>query len=119
MLRPDGRVAPVSVTSTPAGSEWTYTDTDVSGVYTLRGLPQGRTQQFAVNVDTAEGDLTKIDPQQLPAELKVRTAWQGETGGHAAEAVSQSEWNQPILWCVAALLFVELFMAWQFGRGAI
>ena len=56
--------------STPTGSEWSYTDTDVSGIYTLRGLPQGRTQQFAVNVDTAEGDLAKIDPQQLPPEIK-------------------------------------------------
>jgi hypothetical protein len=119
IARPDGRVAPVTLTSTPAGTEWTYADTDVSGVYTLGGLPHGRTQQFAVNVETAEGDLTKIDPQQLPPDLKVRTAWQGETSGRAVDAVTQSAWNEPILWCVAALLFVELFMAWQFGRGAL
>ena len=68
MVRPDGRAASVSLRSTPAGPEWSYTDTDVSGIYTLRGLPQGRTQQFAVNVDTAEGDLAKIDPQQLPPD---------------------------------------------------
>jgi hypothetical protein len=119
IVRPDGRVAPVSIQSTPAGSEWSYTDTDVSGIYTLRGLPQGRTQQFAVNVDTAEGDLAKIDPQQLPHEVKLRSTWLGEASGSVADATTQSEWNTSILWGALALLFVESFMAWQFGRGAL
>jgi hypothetical protein len=119
MVRPDGRAASVSVRSTPTGSEWSYADTDVSGIYTLRGLPNGRTQQFAVNVDTAEGDLTKIDPQQLPPEMKVRGTWQGETSSGSIEATAQSTWNTSILWGVLALLFAESFMAWQFGRGAL
>ena len=119
MVRPDGHTASVSMRSTPTGSEWSYADTDVSGIYTLRGLPQGRTQQFAVNVDTAEGDLAKIDPQQLPPEMKVRSTWQGEAGGGSVEATAQSTWNTNILWGVLALLFAESFMAWQFGRGAL
>jgi hypothetical protein len=119
MVRPDGLTASVAVRSTPTGSEWNYLDTDISGVYTLRGLPQGRTQQFAVNVDTAEGDLAKIDPQQLPPAIKVRSTWQGETRGDSTEATAQSTWNTNILRGVLALLFVESFMAWQFGRGAL
>jgi hypothetical protein len=119
MVRPDGRTASVVVRSTPTGSEWNYLDTDASGVYTLRGLPQDRTQQFAVNVDTTEGDLAKIDPQQLPPAIKVRSTWQGETRDGSGEATAQSSWNTNILWGVLALLFAESFMAWQFGRGAI
>jgi hypothetical protein len=119
IIRPDGRVAPVSIQSTPAGLEWSYTDTAISGIYTLRGLPQGRTQQFAVNVDTPEGDLVKIDAQKLPRELKVRSTWQYEETGSVVDAATQSEWNTSILWGALALLFVESFMAWQFGRGAL
>ncbi len=119
MMRPDGRAASVSMRSTPAGSEWSYADTDVSGIYTLRGLPQGRKYQFAINVETAEGDLAKIDPQQLPPEIKVRNNWQGEASGGLVEASAQAAWNTSILWGVLALLFAESFMAWQFGRGAI
>lgn len=119
IVRPDGRTAAVSMRSTPAGSEWNYTNTDVSGIYTLRGLPQNRTQQFAVNVDTAEGDLAKIDPQSLLPAIKVRSDWHAEASGDLVEATTQSEWNSEILWGVLALLFVESFMAWQFGRGAI
>jgi hypothetical protein len=119
MVRPDGRTASIAVRSTPTGSEWSYTDTDVSGIYTLRGLPQGRTQQFAVNVDTAEGDLAKIDPRQLPPAINVRSTWQGETHGGPGEATTQSNWNTSILWGVLALLFAESYMAWQFGRGAL
>ena len=119
IVRPDGRPASVSVRSTPTGSEWNYTDTDVSGIYTLRGLAQGRTQQFALNIDTAESDLAKIDSQQLPPEIKVRSTWQGEASGGPVEATAQSEWNTNFLWGVLVLLFVESFMAWQFGRGAL
>jgi hypothetical protein len=119
MLRPDGRMAAVSIRSTPAGSEWNFTNTDVSGIYILRGLPQDRTQQFAVNVDTAESDLAKIDPQHLPPKIKVRSDWQVDASGGPVEATTQSEWNSEILWGVLALLFAESFMAWQFGRGAL
>jgi hypothetical protein len=119
MSRPDGRTEPVSMRSTTSGSEWSYSNTDVSGIYTLHGLPQGRTQQFAVNLDTAEGDLAKIDPQQLVPEIKVRSDWHGEASGGPIDATTQSEWNSELLWGVLALLFAESFMAWQFGRGAL
>jgi hypothetical protein len=119
MVRPDGRTVSVPTRSTPSGAEWSYTDTDVSGIYTLRGLSQDRTQQFAVNVDTAESDLAKVDPQALPPEMKIRSSWQGEESSGSFGAMTQSDWNTEILWSVLALLFVESFMAWQFGRGAI
>jgi hypothetical protein len=119
IARPDRRTEAVSLQSTPTGSEWSYTNADVSGIYTLRGLPKGQTRQFAVNVDTAEGDLAKIDPQQLPPSIKVRSTWQGETGSAKTQATTQAGLNTSFLWGALALLFAESFMAWQFGRGAL
>ncbi|MEO7402789.1 MAG: hypothetical protein ABIU95_03875, partial [Burkholderiales bacterium] len=57
VTRPDGRIAPISIQSTPAGPEWSYADTNVSGIFALHGLPQDQTLQFAVNVDTSESNL--------------------------------------------------------------
>jgi hypothetical protein len=119
IMRPDGRPASVALQSTPAGIEWSYADTDVSGIYTLRGLPQNETRQFAVNVDTAEGNLAKIDSASLPPEIKVWTTLQGESRGGSLQASTQSDLFAAILWGVLALLFVESFLAWHFGRGAL
>jgi hypothetical protein len=119
IARPDGRTEPVSLQSTPAGKEWRYTNTDISGIYTLRGLPKGQTQRFAVNVDTAEGDVARINPQQLPTAIKVRSNWEGETGGAKTQTTAQAGLNTSLLWGALALLFAESFMAWQFGRGAL
>jgi hypothetical protein len=118
-VRPDGRTVPVASESTSTGVEWTYVDTNVSGVYSLRGLPKDEPEQFAVNIDTSEGDLAKVDPVKLPKGLEVRSTWQSEASGAGVASVSQSSLNAPLLWTVLALLFVESFMAWQFGRGAI
>ena len=90
----------------------------MSGVYSLRGLPQGGVQKFAVNVDAAEGDLARVDVVRLPRELKVRSTWRdAANAGAAANIVSQSAWNESLLWVVLALLFTESIMAWRFGRG--
>lgn len=118
--RPDGRTAAVALESATTGWQWNYADTGVSGVYSLQGLPQGRLQNFAVNVDAAEGDLARVDVERLPRELKVRSTWRdAANAGAAASIVSQSTWNESLLWVVLALLFTESFMAWRFGRGAL
>jgi hypothetical protein len=72
-----------------------------------------------VNVDTAEGDLAKINPQQLPPAIKVRSTWQGETGVATTQTTAQAGLTTSLLWGALALLFAESFMAWQFGRGAL
>jgi len=115
--RPDGRTAPLSLQPTVGGQEWTYSDTDASGIYSLEGLPSGQSQQFAVNVDTTESNLEKLDPRQLPSELIVRSTWQDSAATQSTELATQASWNTSILWVVLALVFVESFMAWYFGRG--
>jgi hypothetical protein len=119
LKRPDGRTAPVSIRSTPAGREWSYADTNVSGIYSLTGLPQNQSLQFAVNVDTSESNLEKVDPDEVPPELVVRNTWQVSSPARTTDVLAQSSWNLSFLWCVVALLFVESFLAWHFGRGTI
>jgi hypothetical protein len=116
LLRPDGRMAPISTQSTPAGFEWNYTNTDISGIYALQDVQPNQSQQFAVNVDTAEGDLSKADPQNLPPKVSVRqTATASSTS--TSSMLNQSAWSQWVLWAAVGLLFAESFLAWRFGRG--
>ncbi len=117
ILRPDGRTEPVSVQTSPTGLEWSYSTIDLSGIYSLVGLPQIEAPRFAVNVDTTESDLAKIDPQQLPAQLVVRDNWQRPADSVAGARLSHAAWNQSLLWLAFVLLFVEAFLAWLFGRG--
>ena len=115
----DGRHVPLSIHSTPDGLQWSYDKTDVSGIYALRGAAADGAQQFAINVDTSEGNLSKADVAALPSELLVRDTWQRADRATAAGLSPRSAWNLPLLWIAFALLFIESFLAWQFGRGAV
>jgi hypothetical protein len=117
IIRPDGRTDSLSLRSTSDGWQWTYDKTDVSGIYTLRGAPADASTQFAVNIDTAEGDLAKADAESLPPELLVRERWQTSDRTAVAGLALRSSWNLSLLWAAFALLFVESFLAWLFGRG--
>jgi hypothetical protein len=119
IVRPDGRHDPVSVRSAANGWEWSYAATDTSGIYSLRGLPPGQTQQFAVNVDTAESDPAKAEVRELPRQVVVRDTWQRRAGNGVGAQFSSTMWAQPLLWAAFVLLFFEAFLAWQFGRGAV
>jgi len=117
IARPDGRTSPLTFVTTPTGREWSYDGTNLSGIYSLRGLPAGKTQQFAVNVNTTESDLAKLDAKELPPEIVVSSTWQDAKHTGAADLLTHSSWNQSLLWAALALMFAESFLAWQFGRG--
>jgi Aerotolerance regulator N-terminal/von Willebrand factor type A domain len=119
MFRPDGQTDSVSLQPTPAGLAWSYHAADVSGIYSLRGPPSSQSQSFAMNVDTSESDLAKAEPQQLPSEFSIGDAELHPT--HDGESVYESRhgWSGSLLWMCLALMFVESFLAWLFGRGVI
>jgi hypothetical protein len=108
VTRPDGRK-----TSALA-------DTDLSGIYTVRRPGSDFVAQFAVNVDTRESDLAQVEPGELPSELLVRAqAHSTASGGAGAEGLApRAAWQRSLLWTALGLLFVELCLAWTFGRGA-
>jgi hypothetical protein len=116
--RPHGQTAPVSIQPALNGEGWSYTDTNLSGIYTLRGLPDNDTREFAVNVDTTESELAKADPQQLPTELNISDAARDAASGTVDTNISRAGLNQSLLWIALAFMFVESFLAWQFGRGS-
>jgi hypothetical protein len=117
--RPDNTTSPINIHSTPIGMEWSYNDTNLSGLYTLRGLPNGELQVFVVNVDTKESDLSQTDPEQLSPELQTLDGIQNAKNNGINPGVSRAGWNVPMLWVAFALLFVESLLAWQFGRGVL
>lgn len=118
--RPDGRTATIQIAGSADGSSWRYSDTDVSGIYTARSETSAGAelvQRFAVNVDTQESDLTQVDAANLPAELHVQQDLAGTSGDAGRGALSRAPWHRSLLWTALGLLFVELCLAWQFGRG--
>jgi hypothetical protein len=117
--RPDGRLAASALHDTPSGREWSYADTDTTGIYAVQGLSADQSQQFAVNLDTEESDLVKADASRFPREVKVQDNWQIGPARQTTDLLTQSSWNRPLLWSTLGLLFMEAFLAWLFGRGAI
>jgi hypothetical protein len=117
IVRPDGRTAPVAWQSDGGNWHWDYSDTDLSGVYTLRGASEERLQQFAVNVDPVESDLARLDPKELPPNVNIRTtAENGATHG-TQRLVTQASWSGWLVWLAILMMLIESFLAWKFGRG--
>jgi hypothetical protein len=118
ILRPDRRTAPVALHTVDGQQQWFYPDTELAGIYSLAGQSSVASQQFARNVDIRESDLTRIDPQQLPREFIVRSTSPTAADGVSRTLVTHAAWSGRLLWLAFALLFVESFLAWRFGRGA-
>lgn len=104
-------------------ADWVFSDTFVSGMYALEaaGTLAGETL-FAVNVDTAESDLTPLAPDELRETLwpgipfTHHTSWQNLDERPSTEVTRQSKLHVWLLYAVLGLLFLETFLAWQFGH---
>jgi hypothetical protein len=73
-------------------------------------------QRFAVNVDPAEGDLARLDPELLPAQLRREKVDEAADAAPLAgrETASYFRW---LLCAVLGLLAAESCLAWAFGRS--
>ncbi len=65
--RPDGRRATVPVIHGDDRA-WSYDDTRISGIYSALRLAS-EVQLFAVNLKTAESDLTRLSRDELQNEV--------------------------------------------------
>ncbi len=98
-------------------SGWSYAETEFSGIYTVRRDDQEEPwRKFAVNVRTEEGDLQRIRPEDLPADMLLA----GDSGAAtlaptAGLTAAGFELHQGLLCTVLALLFLEIFLAWWMG----
>jgi hypothetical protein len=113
---PDGRREDLRMTTDAEGSRWTFADTSLSGVYTLDASAARRPEElFAVNLDTAESNLTRIDPLDLPKSFLMNRQTDGDDSD-APTPSRRSGANRLLLYGVLGLLFVESFLAWRFGN---
>ena len=120
---PDGHSHPAQVR--PAGDYATlnYADTTQSGIYVARfGPPVNHSETFAVNVDTAESDLTPADPDELRDKLwpgvpfTYRTSRQDAGLGAAGGPVrGGTRLHVDLLYAALGLLFFETWLGWKMG----
>src|SRR5262249_41097435 len=116
LTRPDGRKVSLAASATPSDRSLRYQDADVAGIYSmLRGGTE--VARFAVNVDTRESDLARVDPVKLPSQIAIRTDWKNSDQVAASGASPEQFWNRSLLWAAATLALLELCLAWLFGRG--
>lgn len=72
---------------------------DEQGFYSIRraGGPSGSAKPIAVNVDVAESNLSKLDPQELVAAVAPRTAG-GQAGSVGAPPTAEEQERRQALW---------------------
>jgi hypothetical protein len=124
--RPDGHRRNVRLNIQGDYASWSYDETRISGFYTAQfSPPLAAPQLFAVNVVTAESDLTSIPADELQNDvlagvsIDYRTAWQA---GGTRLAIADSTTGQlqvDLLYAVAGLLLLETIIAWRMGHGRI
>ncbi len=113
---PDGRHEELRIAVDAEGGRWSFADTSQSGLYLAKiGNPVTREEEFAVNLDTSESNLARVDADELPKQFV--TGPQADLDDAAAVTVSRhSNLNKILLYTVLGLVFAETFLAWRFGH---
>jgi len=116
MALPDGRREELRATTDADGARWSLADTSTSGVYTLEpGSASARESKFAVNVDTMESNLARIDPADLPKGFTMNRAADLEEVDQDL-AAHRGSLSKMLLYAALGLLFAETCLAWRFGN---
>jgi hypothetical protein len=121
---PVGDVRPLKLESEGDYARWSFGDTDSSGLYVAQfGPPVSRNETFAVNVDTRESDLTKLEAAELRGEevwpginFHYETNWQNLDEAPSGEISRRAGLHRWLLVGVLGLLLTETVLAWRFGR---
>ncbi len=121
---PEGEARQVKLGGEGDYAAWSYGETDTSGVYVAKlGPPLSRNESYAVNVDTAESDLTKLDLAELKSDevwpninFDYITSWQNLDEQPTGEISRRATYHRYLLYSVLGLIFAETLLAWQFGR---
>jgi hypothetical protein len=114
---PRGDLERVPLVSDAQSTRWTFADTWTSGMYQAEwSTPSGQSQWFAVNVDTAESEVARIDPGELPAGFILQGEWGNLDASAGQDVKAQSGVHAGLLFVAFGLLFAESFLAWWFGR---
>ena len=125
---PSGEVKRAAVAGDGNDRSWTFADTTTSGIFRVeRATTRGKEATgltFAVNVNTAESDLTQVDPDELAADVWPgvnyfhRTNWRDASREVGEEIVVHSRLHLWLLMGALALLLTESCLNWFTGRYA-
>lgn len=96
---------------------WAFSDTRISGIYTLRGSSADAATRFAVNVDSRESDLARTSAESLPNVFATAAPEQHDTLAEISPGRTRTL-HKILLTAALALLFFELLLTWRFGREA-
>jgi hypothetical protein len=121
---PEGEARQVKLAGEGEYGSWSFAETDLSGVYVAKlGPPLSRNESYAVNVDTAESDLTKLELAELKSDevwpnisFEYNTNWQNLDERPTGEISRRATFHRWLLYGVLGLIFTETLLAWQFGR---
>ncbi|NLX58591.1 MAG: VWA domain-containing protein [Phycisphaerae bacterium] len=97
---------------------------DQSGLYAVRPSRGGTGKEFrlAVNVDTAESDLTHLDQASLSRRLGGTEVVYARGAEGLRQSLLEQEaaggWARNLLWAMLGLLLLETLLAWWFNRDA-
>ncbi|MEX0711865.1 MAG: BatA domain-containing protein [Pirellulales bacterium] len=122
---PSGEQLPLRRATRGNASRWSFADTLESGFYVAEfGDPLRRSEAYAVNVDTAESDLARLDLDELRSEVWPGVAFEPFDGRDSADeslapVVRREGLHHFLLSAVLALLFVESTLACWFGRRSV
>jgi von Willebrand factor type A domain/Aerotolerance regulator N-terminal len=101
-----------------------YDQTGRSGGYRVSfGPPVATEDLFAVNVDSRESDLARIEPDELRERFPswrfvYLTNWQAIASGQSSVTENRGELHRYFLFGALILMFIESFLAWKFGHYA-
>jgi hypothetical protein len=122
---PAGETSGVRLVADGDYSSWSYHDTSASGTYAAAlPAPVSSHELFAVNVDTLESDLTKIDSAELHDRVwsgvnyQLLDDFQDFSREPSETIVRRNTLHQFLLVGVLALLLAESLLACYFGRRA-
>lgn len=122
---PAGETQAVRVTSDGDDSRWTFAEVSQSGFYRVEiGPPISKSELFALNVDTAESNLAKLDLDELRNDIWPGVPFETFDGQNPVDAAAtptvRRDWlHQWILWAVFGLLLTEVGVACAFGRRSL
>ncbi|GIW94304.1 MAG: hypothetical protein KatS3mg110_2345 [Pirellulaceae bacterium] len=109
---------PVERHSAEQKASWRFDETWWSGWYRVEGLSAtSGASWYAVNVDPAEGDLSRLELSLIPSQFQQGLPDAGVRSAGEDESAPTVSWARPLWAAVLALLLLESFLAWRFGAA--
>jgi hypothetical protein len=112
----DGKVERLPLIWEGRETRWKLPQVPTSGVYaaTVGDRP---VQHFAVNLNSRESDLTRLDPEELPSQFVQELPSGDDSTATLTAGAGDSSYFRVLLAVLLGLVVVEPCLAWFLGRG--